>query len=241
MPKTDYDVLIITNGTAVQVEDRLKDINNQTGNDIPDNASLTYLDSFPELIDYLSMHFGTQRQFDGKVVFMFFEGIEFIQQFLNDVIDYYNTCTMGPPLTPESYFYNTYTCGRQPSYSEGRDPPSPTYISPYSKKSSSHRQLWLDSTTCFTMLSNCYYYFDKSISKDFDNSECPFNTVCIFANDILKKMNFMVGRIRCLFIDDENLTGGKIYPLQHLMINFPRIEKLELKSYQEFMFKDMVC
>lgn len=194
VPTFEYDVLIVTNGTPAQVEASLDDINAQTNNELPLTANVTYLDTFPQLVEYLNKHNGGVN-FSGKVLFMFFNGLAYIQDVLLDLIDHYHQVEFG-------------------------------------RKASGER------------LSNAYFYFDSSIlmlsrfSPIEDSHE--FNTIVTIANDILKKISFMVGRIRGVFIDDLPLAGEKVYPLHCLMRNFPHVERIELSSHSLVLMPDLI-
>lgn len=194
VPTFEYDVLIVTNGTPAQVEASLCDINSQTDNELPLTANVTYLDTFADLVEYLNSH-NSGHNFSGKVLFMFFNGLAYIQDVLLDLIDHYH----------QVEFRNKVPGGR---------------------------------------LSNAYFYFDSSIlilsrfSPNEDSHE--FNTIVTIANDILKKISFMVGRIRGVFIDDLPLAGEKGYPLHCLMRNFPHVERIELSSHSLVFMPDLI-
>ncbi|EGW35410.1 uncharacterized protein SPAPADRAFT_58628 [Spathaspora passalidarum NRRL Y-27907] len=207
VPRSDYDVVIVSNGTVAQISAKVSQINGQLSqNEIPTNSHITYLDSFKSLIAHLHTHTADQR-FKGKVIFMFFNGLEFIQEVIGDLIDHY----------------------------------SRFMLMSYSSKNQKIEKL-----------DNVYFYFDSSISEAptepsdpydmfmYNNHsyEYHFNTVAIIANDIIKKMNFMIGRIRGVYIDDVNLHGERMIPLQHIHRNFPKVERIDLSSYH--MMNDMI-
>lgn len=213
VPTSEYDVAIVTNGTIEQIESKLIEINEKTNNEIPLHSNFTYLDNFKELLDFLKQHTTKNSKlvsndsnnhhpdideikFKGKVVFMFFNGVEFIQDILSDLIDY----------------------------------------SIQVANNSNHQNL-----------SNAYFYFDSTISftsnttpTDLLNDANLFNTMVTIANDILKKINFMVDRIRGIFIDDIQLAGEKVYPLHCIMRNFPNVERIELTSFSSLLMNDMI-
>ncbi|ODV69159.1 hypothetical protein HYPBUDRAFT_104733 [Hyphopichia burtonii NRRL Y-1933] len=200
VPTSEYDVAIVTNGTIEQIESKLIEINEKTNNEIPLHSNFTYLDNFKELLDFLKQHTTKNNideiKFKGKVVFMFFNGVEFIQDILSDLIDY----------------------------------------SIQVANNSNHQNL-----------SNAYFYFDSTISftsnttpTDLLNDANLFNTMVTIANDILKKINFMVDRIRGIFIDDIQLAGEKVYPLHCIMRNFPNVERIELTSFSSLLMNDMI-
>ncbi|EAZ63536.1 hypothetical protein PICST_38374 [Scheffersomyces stipitis CBS 6054] len=178
VPRSDYNVIIVSNGTVNQIESKLIEINEHSNNEIPVNAQITYLDNFRHLVKHLNRLPG--KTFNGKVLFMFFNGMSYIQDILSDLIDHYNKCT----------------------------------------------------------LFNSLPYFKYEHSDPADTNQ--FNTIMTIANDILKKMSFMTGRIRGLYIDDYELNGEKVYPLQRLMRNFPSVERIELSSYAQLFMNDMI-
>ncbi|KAG2735015.1 hypothetical protein G9P44_001229 [Scheffersomyces stipitis] len=223
VPRSDYNVIIVSNGTVNQIESKLIEINEHSNNEIPVNAQITYLDNFRHLVKHLNRLPG--KTFNGKVLFMFFNGMSYIQDILSDLIDHYNKCTLFNSLP---YFkYEQYSTQKKV----------------------------LKENPFFERIENVYYYFDSSVAVNntpsspydflFHNSSDPadtnqFNTIMTIANDILKKMSFMTGRIRGLYIDDYELNGEKVYPLQRLMRNFPSVERIELSSYAQLFMNDMI-
>jgi len=218
VPKSDYDVIIVSNGTINQIESKLIELNEHTNNEIPLNSKMTFIDNFPQLIDHFK-NLGI-KDFHGKVIFMFFNGLNYIQNFLSDIIDYYNN------LTVLDYPYLIYNKLNNPGKV-------------------------LNDSPSIEMVQNVYFYFDSSISINnspanpygflISNDDCnQFNTVISITNDILKKMNFMIGRIRGVYIDDLQLHGEKVYSLHSLMKNFPKVEKIDLSSYTQLLMNDMI-
>ncbi|KAK6454922.1 uncharacterized protein RJT20DRAFT_53385 [Scheffersomyces xylosifermentans] len=224
VPKSDYEVIIVSNGTINQIESKLIEINEHTNNEIPMNSHITYLDNFKQLVKHLDKNV-PGKVFNGKVLFMFFNGLTFIQDFLSDLIDHYNKCTLFNAIP---YFkYNQYE---------------------------NHKKA-IKENPFFERIENVYFYFDSSVAISYGSNspydfllpsygEKPdtnqFNTIMTIANDILKKMSFMVGRIRGLYIDDFQLNGDKVYPLHCLMRNFPNVERVELSSYTQLLMTDMI-
>ncbi|EGV63452.1 hypothetical protein CANTEDRAFT_107031 [Yamadazyma tenuis ATCC 10573] len=185
MPTSEYDVLVLTNGSVSQVENKLQDMNEQLDNALPKHYRLRYLNSFADLVQFVDdFKADTHKQVDfaGKIFLMFFDGLEFIQNVLSDAIDYYQRCLM--------------------------------------------RKANFD----FDAI-NCYFYFDSSIfdfgDLDFENG---FNHLITIVSDVLKKMNFMVGNIKGIVLDDFDLKGEKIFPIHCLLRSYPRIERIELAS-----------
>lgn len=214
-PTSEKDVLVVTNGTVSQIESKLIEINEKTENEIPFHSNFTYLKDFNELMINLRDHHNRnvnlvsstnqdksydERNFNGKVVFMFFNGVEFIQNIISDLIDH----------------------SRLVSYN-GK------------------------SIKSYETLKNAYFYFDSTISITQDatpsamvNDANLFNTIVTIANDILKKIYFMVERVRVIFIDDMQLSGEKVHPLHCLIRNFPIIERIELNSFASILMNDMI-
>lgn len=197
VPVAEYDVLIVTNGAVWQVEQALTNINEFTDNEVPFNSNIVYLNSFNDLVSHLAMYDQAELasrtvNFKGKTVFMFFNGLDYILNFLCEVIDHYNTVT------------TSITCDIRKAR--------------------------------YDVLYNSYYYFDSSIAVSMDGDFLTtidtflFNYIVTVANDILKKMNFMLYRIRGVFLDDILLRGERVYPLQGLLRNFPNLERVELLS-----------
>jgi hypothetical protein len=214
VPRSDYDVLIVTNGTIDQIESLVKKINIISNQEISPNSEITYLDDFKLLVKYVDQYQAgksacAEAGFSGKVLFMFFNGLEYIQHFLLDIIDYYNR--------------SLYTFG---SYN-------------YSQFESNHKSA---KESSFAKLENAYFYFDSSITNiDFDFGleqfmisdpmpDITFNTMMTIANDVLKKMKFMISRVRGVYIDDVNLVGGKSVALGCMLRNFPGVERVQLAS-----------
>lgn len=209
VPVAEYDVLIVTNGSVCQVERALIQLNELADNEVPLTSNIIYLDSFKDMIQHLNMNEKVELVtrsicFEGKVVFMFFNGVEYIQNFLCEIIDHYNI--MMNNLTSDQNCFK------------------------------------------YEKLCNLYFYFDASIATDmekatpaslFEDSH-QFNTIVTIANDILKKINFMVYRIRGVFLDDIQLSGERVYPLHSLLRNFPNVERVELSSNAPIYMRDLI-
>lgn len=223
IPTSEYDVLIVTNGTINQVESKLIEINEKTNNEIPLHSNFSYVETFNDLLKTLKQHYvrntklassddnpvsDNEAKFNGKVLFMFFNGVEFVQSILSDLIDHYHSV-----------------------------------IANYYSDCKSH----LKSKKPYEVITNAYFYFDSTISMTpttlpsaILNDAYLFNTMLTIANDILKKISFMVVRIRGIFIDDIQLAGEKVYPLHCLMRNFPNVERIELTSFSSILMNDMI-
>lgn len=217
IPTYEYDVLILTNGTVAQVEEKLEGMNSQIEHSLPDKHRLIYLDNFKALIDHLDSYRtgACNIEFKGKIFFMFFDGLKFIQSVISDTMDYYQRC-----LVKKSNFY--FDAMYSLEYLDFDLNKFPEHI-PYDK------------------LANCYFYFDSSV---FDSEEAAyensFNYLLTIVNDVLKKINFMMGNIKGIMIDDYDLKGEKIFPIHCLLRNYPRIERIELSSDSSLIMKDLV-
>lgn len=216
-------MLIVTNGTIHQVESKLIEINEKTNNEIPLHSNFTYIDTFNDLLKTLKRHYDRNKKlvssddnpatdheakFNGKVLFMFFNGVDFIQTILSDLIDHHHSV-----------------------------------IANYYSDSNAH----LKTKNPYELITNAYFYFDSTISMTPNtlpsailNDSYLFKTILTIANDILKKMSFMMVRIRGIFIDDIQLSGEKVYPLHCLMRNFPNVERIELTSFSSILMNDMI-
>lgn len=212
VPICDYEVLIVTNGTVSQVESTLTKFNAQGEDEIPLNSSITYLETFKDLIEFLGFYKDNDNNGDvkytGKIVFMFFNGLKFIQDILCDAIDHSHKCSITRDI-PLNYHMKSMV---------GR-------IDHYNARYQNVERM-----------QNTYFYFDSTvISEDAD-----FTTVVSIVRDVLKKINFMVGRIRGICIDDEHLEGEKAYAVSSLLRNYPNIETLQLTSKENIMMKNLV-
>ncbi len=165
VPATDYDVIVVSNGTESQIKSRVTTAK---------TARITYLHDLPSLSSYLS----EVPNFTGKIIFMFFDGVQYIQDFICDAIDLY-----------------------------GKTP--------------------------FSLIQNAYFYFDK---LDPVNLDLQFNTVAVIVHDVLKKSNYMLDRIRGVYIDDLLLVGDRSIPMKRLICNFPNVEKFVLQSNAKITF-----
>mmetsp|Transcript_1181 Transcript_1181/g.1305 ORF Transcript_1181/g.1305 Transcript_1181/m.1305 type:complete len:221 (+) Transcript_1181:178-840(+) len=212
VPICDYEVLIVTNGTVSQVEGKLSKLNEQNNDEIPLNSSITYLKTFKELIEYLSFYKDSDNNnkvtYAGKIVFMFFNGLEFVQDILCDAIDHSHKCSATRDI-PLDYHMRSMI----------------DRVHDYSDKSQS-----------VEVLQNAYFYFDSTVMSD----DSDFNMIVSIVKDILKKTNFMVGRIRGVYIDDEYLKGEKAFAVNNLLRNYPNIETLNLSSKKTIMMKNLI-
>ncbi|CAX42157.1 conserved hypothetical protein [Candida dubliniensis CD36] len=167
VPATDYDVIVVSNGTKSQIQSKVA---------VAKPARITYLHDLPSLSSYLS----EVPNFTGKIIFMFFDGVQYIQDFICDAIDLY-----------------------------GKTP--------------------------FSLVQNAYFYFDK-LENDPVNLDLQFNTVAVIVNDVLKKSNFMLDRVRGVYIDDLSLVGDRSFSMKRLICNFPNVEKFVLQSNAKITF-----
>lgn len=208
VPTFEYDILVLSNGSVEQVEQSLIKMDKQLEHALPQHYRLTYLDSIAELVVYLD-NFKQDKnkdiEFNGKIFFMFFDGLGFVQDILSDAIDYYQRCLVKKSDYHFELMYKleylNFDLNQFQNYQ------------PYNK------------------LNNSYFYFDSSM---FDSNEVAFkdsfNYLVTIVNDVLKKVNFMIGHIKGIVIDDAQLQGDKIFPIHCLLRNYPRIERLELSS-----------
>lgn len=199
IPQSAYDVIIVSNGSLDQIDSKLQ---NMMGKDLLENSQFTYLSTFNELIKRVE-----KEHFQGKVVFMFFDGLSYIQDTLIQLIDYTTKIEWMVALTGQQH-QTTNTKTR---------------------------------TGTKKLVENAYLYFDSSISATtqyepldayLNDRTVSFVVIVNIVHDILKKMSFMVGRIRNLYIDDAEdiICGERDYPLRCLVKNFPKVESIELLS-----------
>lgn len=222
VPKTDYDVLIVTNGTVSQVESKLDEINRRTNDEIPSTACITYLDNFSQLLSYLDKH---NKVFQGKVLFMFFNGLEYIQDFISDLIDHFNRC---------SIFCNPYI---------QNDAGIKHHKGMHAIERLENAYFYFDSSVSDIKEVDYDYDFHFSypynLSESSENLKSQFNSVITIINDVLKKISFMTDRIRGVYIDDVDLPGEKVYPLRCLIRNFPQVESINLTSHNQLLMNDL--
>lgn len=207
VPCEQYDVVIVTNGTPAQIQLALIQLNERTGNEIPMESRISYLLSFPDLVSHVHRNSHNQQEvveFKGKTVFMFFNGIEFVQTFLSDVIDHHNTALRSAM---------TLTNGPQ-----------------------------------FAVLCNTYFYFDATVAADltkmsasaiFGATQLSYNVVGI-ANDVIKKLEFMVRRVRAIFIDDVFIGDEKAFDIRGLLRNHANIEEVLLASKLPLQMRGLI-
>lgn len=219
VPSSEYEVLVLTNGSIQQVENKLEDMNNQLDKPIHDNYRVTYFSSFGELIHYLDDFKQDKRidvEFNGKIFFMFFNGLSFIQGVISDSLDYYQTYMREKTKAHYEMLHKLEYLNFD--------------IQKYQNRFNNHNKL-----------NNCYFYFDSTIfdaeDMHFDDS---FNFLVTIVNDVLKKINFMVGCIRGIVIDDFDLQGEKVFPIHCLLRNYPGIERIELSSESSLSMKDLI-
>lgn len=89
----DDVVVVVSNGSVDQVENALKEFSVSHGR-IAMVSEIVHLYSFPELICFLERteeKKSAQIAFEGEVVFMFFKGLNFIQDLTCDVMDFQRT------------------------------------------------------------------------------------------------------------------------------------------------------
>ncbi|CAI5759308.1 unnamed protein product [Candida verbasci] len=120
VPKSNYDITIISNGTISQIQSKLLEI--QFDIEINQCSNITYLNSISNLIGFLKSKNdgvngsngsngvngsngsnGVNGIYYGKFIFMFFNNMEYIQKFLIECIDYYHKEKLGK--LDNVYFY----------------------------------------------------------------------------------------------------------------------------------------
>lgn len=207
VPKTDEEVVIVTNGDHEQVERTLVLLNERTSNLIPMHTSIRYLRSLNDLVSYLDRQPTTGEPvnyYDGATVFMFFDGVEFIQRFLCQAIDYENLLLVSMARDMDNF--------------------------------------------SFTKIRNSYFYFDSSISIDYNrvspatflSDSYQFNALMAVANDIMKKSSFMLCRVRGILIDDIRADGERVYALSRFVKNLPYVDRVELASASPILMTNML-
>lgn len=209
IPLYEYDVLIVTNGTVSQVERALVHLNEKTNNEVPANSNIIYLDTFNDMITHLNLNEDVDpnsqtRNYRGKSIFMFFNGVAYVQNFLCEIIDHYSRL-----LHNATHNYNKFS---------------------------------------FVKLHNSYFYFDSTIVSSLEGSvletclddSYQLNSLVCIANDILKKISFMLYRIRGVFLDDFNLHGECTFSVLGLLRNFPKIERVEHSRSTPILLRDLV-
>lgn len=94
-PPSDYDVIIVSNGTDSQIQEKLA-IVNSLSSVMQEGANITFKKSLKDLIFYLDLYKneGNRTIFEGKIIFMFFNGLDFIQDTLCELIDEYSNRLM---------------------------------------------------------------------------------------------------------------------------------------------------
>lgn len=215
VPAEEYEALVVTNGSVDQVESSICKINDQC-HDFT-RCTIVYFDNLRDLFTHLQHNENTT--YHGKVLFMFFNGLEYVQEILGDLIDNYND-RWQPRSIP--YNYSLTLIVKAGTDAQGVAARSGTAAS------------------CMERLDNAYFYFDSSVCNQGDAVDTLFLSIVCIAQDILKKSAYLIGRIRGLFIDDANLAGERVYPLHSLFRNFPAIERVELTSAASVAFNDLV-
>ncbi|RCK59565.1 hypothetical protein Cantr_07387 [Candida viswanathii] len=109
VPITDYDVIVVSDGTRDQIDAKLSQIKDISNKHIPKNSHVTYLSDFPSLTHHLSST-GSRKSYNGRVYFMFFNGLDYIQEFIWDVLETYGQSIFDsrqprPVQLKNAYFY----------------------------------------------------------------------------------------------------------------------------------------
>lgn len=214
IPAEQYEALVVTNGSVQQVESCICKINDQCRDF--DKCKIVYFDNLNDLLCHLLLNDLTT--YHGKVLFMFFNGLEYVQETLSDLIDNYNDRFQ---LTSIPFNYSLTLIAKAGKDARGA-----------AMKSAAN--------SCMEHLDNAYFYFDNSVIEQDESSNALFLSIVCIAQDIIKKSTHLIGRIRGLFLDDKNLAGERVYPLHSLLRNFPAIERVELTSEASRAFNDLV-
>ncbi|EER35604.1 conserved hypothetical protein [Candida tropicalis MYA-3404] len=129
VPITDYDVIVVSDGTKDQINSKLSQIKDLTNKRIPKNSHITYLPNFTSLCQYLADN-SSSKSYNGKVYFMFFNGLDYIQEFIWDVLQTYGQSIFDSTQPHPVQLKNTYFYFGLKQESELLDP----FIMNYSKR-----------------------------------------------------------------------------------------------------------
>lgn len=206
VPTMGEDVILVTNGSQDQIERTLVLLNEHTCNLIPLHANIIIFNSFKDFVTHLDRTRGDSpvSTYLGITVFMFFNGVEFIQDVLCGAIDYEHRLLASMAEDAESFH--------------------------------------------LSKLSNSYFYFDGSISVDYERASPAsllrdghqFHALMAVAHDIMKKTSFMLSRVRGVLVDDIRADGERVYPLSRFVQNFPNVDRLELSSSAPILMTNML-
>lgn len=107
VPITDYDVTVVSDGTRDQINAKLSQIKDINSARIPKNSHITYLPDFPSLCHHLD-DISILKMYNGKVYFMFFNSLEFVQEFIWDVLETYGQSIFNSSLPHQIQLKNAY-------------------------------------------------------------------------------------------------------------------------------------
>ena len=107
VPITDYDVIVVSDGTKDQINSKLSKIKDLTNKRIPKNSHITYLPNFTSLCQYLADN-SSLKSYNGKVYFMFFNCLDYIQEFIWDVLQTYGQSIFDSTQPHTVQLKNTY-------------------------------------------------------------------------------------------------------------------------------------
>lgn len=206
VPKSDYDVIVVSNGTINQIESKLIEINQHSNNTIPLNSKITYLDNFNSLVHHL--YEKNIKSFPGKIVFMFFNGLEYIQDLIGDLIDHYSKCFLLANFSDSE-----------------------------SMKQLENVYLYFDTSILMANTSTSSYVYSNQ--EDYD---IQLDTIATFANDVVKKMHFIIGKIRGVYIDDIKLDGNgfKYYKSPDKKKTCQVAGNVDMSCFSQLIMSDMI-
>lgn len=88
---TDRSILLVTNGSEERIATAFKNIYHQTEEELSKIVNVTRIDTFRELMEQL-MTSGHESHkptpFEREVLFMFFDDIEFVEEFVCDIMEF---------------------------------------------------------------------------------------------------------------------------------------------------------
>lgn len=164
VPAQEYEALVVTNGTVDQVEQSLDKISGQCQDF--SKCTLIYFDTLNDLLVHLLQN--ESPAYHGKVLFMFFDGLNFVQKTLGDLIDHYND-RWHPRCVPYTYSM-TLVVRAKTAKSAAPGAAAKTR----------------GAAGGMERLDNAYFYLDRSVCDENACQDGLFLAIVAIAQDILK-------------------------------------------------------
>lgn len=189
--------MIVTNVSQAEAKKCLG--SSGSWNPIEDDSELIFFANIEGLIAYIGPH---SRVYDGKVIIMFFNGLDYIERTVSTLIELkQQTTTRDSPLEFAMDLMTAKNVSRRGSATQ-------------------------ETTRSHVQFTDMRFFFHLSICElvpGFSQDKEAFCTLATLVSTVVSKSG-TVCTPRSLYIDDSTVEGAKEQPMRCMLRNFPDLE-----------------